>query len=270
VHLLPDPAVPTSETGTRHRTAERVARSVQVPVVSVSEEMSVITVYAGSHRHSLEPIGRIADRATQTVQTLERYRSRFDAVAAQLSLHEVDDQVTAREVALALQRAEMMRRLAEELRVIVVELGKEGRLIELQKDEVLAGVDRERALLLRDYVKGRVWKDGGRAALVKLDTDELLDLSKVALAVGLISETARDGLQTHLRARGYRLLAKVPRLNDTVLEHVVDHFASLPALLNASIPALTRVEGVGDVRARAIREGLARLVEGIGAEARTR
>ena len=270
VHLLPDPTVPTSETGTRRRTAERVARSVRVPVVSVSEEMSVITVYLGVHRHSLEPIGRIADRATQTVQTLERYRLRFDAVAAQLTLHEVDDHVTAREVALALQRAEMMRRLAEELRVLVVELGKDGRLTELQKDEVLAGVERERALLLRDYVKGRVWKDGGLAALSRLDTEELMDLTAVAQAVGLIGESARDGLQTHLRAKGYRLLAKVPRLSDTVVDHVVDHFGSLHALLNASIPALTRVEGVGDVRARAIREGLARLVESVGPDPRAR
>ena len=268
VHLLPDPAVSTSETGTRHRTAERVARSVGVPVVSVSEEMSVITVYIGPYRHSLDPIGRIADRATQTVQTLERYRRRFDAVTAQLSRHEVDDQVVAREVVLALQRAEMIRRLADEVRVLAVELGKEGRLVELQKDEVLAGMDRERCLLLRDYVPGDVWRDGGVSALAELDTDELLDLGAVAEAVGLASTASGDSLHNHLRPRGYRLLAKVPRLSEAVAEHVVGHFKALPELLSASVPSLTRVDGVGSVRARAIREGLSRVVEGFGSDRR--
>src|SRR6201996_9296215 len=65
VHLVPSPNVPTSETGTRHRTAERVARSIDVPVISVSEDMAVVAVYARDQKPALEPIPRLLTRANQ-------------------------------------------------------------------------------------------------------------------------------------------------------------------------------------------------------------
>src|SRR5881227_938191 len=73
VHLVPDPNIPTSETGTRHRTAERVARQIDVPVISVSEAMSVVTIYRDDLKYTLEPIPRVLGRADRAVQILERY-----------------------------------------------------------------------------------------------------------------------------------------------------------------------------------------------------
>src|SRR4051794_19834497 len=102
VHLVPDSTVPTTETGTRHRTAERVARSLDVLVVSVSEQMSSITVYRGDVKHPLEQVGRLLDRASQALQTLRRYRGRLDVETALLSRHEIDDQVSVRDVAVVL------------------------------------------------------------------------------------------------------------------------------------------------------------------------
>ena len=275
VHLLPDAGVPTSETGTRHRTAERVARSVDVPVISISEEMSIISVYRGEEKRQLESLGQAVARATQALATLERYRSRFDTVLGELFVHEVDNGATVRDVAMALQRAEMVNRLGQEVMDFVVELGVEGRLIQLQLDELVAGLDRERLMLLRDYLPGlAVNKDAGSTVLARLSTRELLDLSTVARTVGLVdSTTPTHGLspmQMHLKPRGYRLLARVPRLGDGVIEHVVDHFGGLPALLDSTVQGLTRVEGVGDVRARAIREGITRVVETVVTEARRR
>ena len=98
VHLVPDPNVPTSETGTRHRTAERVARSIGVPVISVSEDMSIIAVYVRSEKHPLEDIPRLLNRANQALQALERYKTRLDAVSGALSALEVEDLVTLRDV----------------------------------------------------------------------------------------------------------------------------------------------------------------------------
>jgi diadenylate cyclase len=268
VHLLPDPSVPTQETGTRHRTAERVGRSVGVPVVSVSEEMSVITVYSGEHRYQLQTVGRLLDRATQTLLTLERYRSRFITVAAELGIHELDDEVTGREVAMVLQRSEMMLRLAEELTLIVVELGEEGRLVELQRGELLSGVQREQTLLLRDYLSSVTVRNKGLAGLRALDTEDLLDLEEVAISVGLgEGRQAKSRLTAQLRPKGCRLLARIPRLSDAVIDEVADHFGSLQVLLKASASAFTQVEGIGDVRARTIKEGLARVVDGIALEA---
>src|SRR5256885_2817665 len=146
VHLVPNPNVPTSETGTRHRTAERVARSIAVPVVSVSEDQQVITVYIGDEKHPLEPIPRLLNRANQALQTLERYRTRLDAVSGSLSALEIEDLVTLRDVVTVLQRTEMVRRIAEEMDGYIVELGVDGRLVRLQLEEMMGGVEDDRRL----------------------------------------------------------------------------------------------------------------------------
>src|SRR5213083_2209874 len=151
VHLVPNPKLPTSETGTRHRTAERVARSVDVPVISVSEDMSVIAVYRNDEKKPLEPIPALLNRANQALQTLERYKNRLDTVSSALSALEVEDLVTVRDVATVLQRAEMVRRIAEEIEGYIVDLGTDGRLVLLQLEELMGGVEDDRRLVIKDY-----------------------------------------------------------------------------------------------------------------------
>src|SRR5215208_7608849 len=151
VHLVPNPNVPTSETGTRHRTAERVARSIPVPVISVSEDQQVISVYVGAEKHPLEAIPRLLNRANQALSTLERYKNRLDIVSGALSALEIEDLVTLRDVVTVLQRTEMVRRIAEEVEGYIVELGTDGRLVRLQLEELMGGVDVDRRLVLRDY-----------------------------------------------------------------------------------------------------------------------
>ena len=254
VHLLPDPRTPTVETGTRHRTAERVARSVDVPVVAASEEMSVITVYRADKRHQIEPISDVLDRSSQALATLERYRNRLDTVLSTLTNHELDGHVTKRELAVALQRVEMVRRLGEETRGFTIELGDDGRLVELQLGELLAGVDREREFLAKDY------RLPGIDRLAGLSTENLLDLDEV-IDVIWHGERTSAGPRGVLVPKGYRVLARIPRLNDTVIADVAEHFGSLPKLVQASVAGLTQVDGVGEVRARKIRDGLARILE---------
>jgi diadenylate cyclase len=260
VHLVPNPNVPTSETGTRHRTAERVARSLDVPVISVSEDMSVITVYVGAVKHPLEEIPRLMSRAFQALQTLERYKSRLDDVSSALSTLEVEDLVTLRDVASVLQRNEMVRRIAEEIDTYIVELGTDARLIRLQLDELMGDVEDDRYLVIHDYLYEGPWNVGhALTALAELGTDELLDLRTVAATLRLPSGGA--DLDQLLQPRGYRLLAKVPRLPEGVIDHIVDRFGSLQKILRATIDDLDDVAGVGEVRARAIKDGLSRLTE---------
>jgi diadenylate cyclase len=261
VHLVPNPNVPTSETGTRHRTAERVARSIDVPVISVSEDMSVIAVYTGSHKHVLEEIPRLLNRANQALQTLERYKSRLDDVSAALSTLEVEDLVTLRDVAAVLQRNEMVRRIAEEIDGYIIELGVDARLIRLQLDELMGDVEDDRYYVIEDYLADDAPGTVGDAleGLADLSTDELLDLRTVASALQL--GVGHVDLDRNLQPRGFRLLAKVPRLPESVIGHVVERFGSLQKIMRATVPDLIDVEGVGDVRARAIKDGLARLAE---------
>jgi diadenylate cyclase len=261
VHLVPNPNVPTSETGTRHRTAERVARSIDVPVISVSEDMAIIAVYVGDVKHQLATIPQLLTRSNQALQTLERYRTRLDAVAGSLSALEVEDLVTVRDVVNVLQRIEMVSRIAHEIATTVVELGAEGRLVALQRDELIGGVAEDRRLVIRDYFHEESGWDVDKAieSLESLSTEELLDLTAVTRALRL-----PDGgldLDAHVEPRGYRLLSRIPRLPAAIADRIVARFGSLQKIMRASIADLDDVTGVGEPRARAIKEGLSRLAE---------
>lgn len=261
VHLVPNPNVPTSETGTRHRTAERVARSIDVPVISVSEDMAVVAVYARDQKHALEPIPRLLTRANQALQTLERYKDRFSEVTASLSTVEVEDLVTVRDVVTVLQRTEMVRRVAEEIELDIIELGVDGRLVRLQLDELMGGVEGDRRLVILDYFhEDAGWHvDEALEALADLGTEDLLDLRAVGASLHL-PDAHRD-LDVSLQPRGYRLLSKIPRLPEPIIERIVARFGNLQKVMRATIDDLDDVSGVGETRARAIKEGLSRLAE---------
>jgi diadenylate cyclase len=260
VHLVPDPHLATAETGTRHRTAERVARAVDVPVIAVSEDMAVITVYRGGFKRALDPVTRLIQRANQALQTLERYRDRLDTVTSSLSALEVEDLVTVRDVVLVLQRAEMVRRIAEEVEGYIVELGTDGRLIRLQVEELMGGVDDDRRHVIRDYVidddPGAT--EGALRAIAELSTERLLDLGAVA---DLLRLPAGTDVEASLNPRGYRLLSRIPRLAETTVDTIVGRHGSLQKLLRATAAEIEVLDGVDAVTARAVKDGLARLAE---------
>ena len=260
--LLPDPSIETNESGTRHRTAERVAKQTGFPVVSVSQSMQIVALYVDSRRHVLEESSAILSRANQALQTLERYKSRLDEVTGTLSALEIEDLVTVRDVASVLRRLEMVRRISEEIDSYVIELGTDGRLLTLQLEELTGGLGNDRELVIRDYLEaahntGTV--EQVLADLMELTSIELLDLAAGAKAVGFA--VGGDALDAAVSPRGYRLLTKVPRLPGAIVERLVDHFENLQKLLSANIEDLMAVEGVGEGRARAVREGLSRLAE---------
>jgi diadenylate cyclase len=262
VHLVPDPTVPTGETGTRHRTAERVARSLGVTVISVSEAMQSIGVYVADAKQQLEEIPRLLGRANQAVQTLERQKNRLDDSATTLTTLEVEDLVTLRDVVTMLQRSETVRRVAEDLQSTIIELGVEGAHVRLQLEELVGDVDDDRALVLRDYLPeetpDRV--DDALKLLASLSTDEVLDLRMVVVAVGL-SVPGEVDLDIGVTPRGYRLLTKLPRLPDRVIDAIVGRFANLPRLLRATAIDLDGVGGLGRADAYALKDGLSRLTE---------
>ena len=262
VQLLPDPSIETNESGTRHRTAERVAKQTGFPVVSVSQSMQLVALYVDGRRHVLEESSAILSRANQALQTLERYKSRLDEVTGTLSALEIEDLVTVRDVASVLRRLEMVRRISEEIDSYVVELGTDGRLLTLQLEELTGGLGNDRELVIRDYLAAAHNSDTVEkvlADLMALTSIELLDLAAGAKAVGF--NVVGDALDAAVSPRGYRLLTKVPRLPGAIVERLVDHFESLQKLLSANLDDLMAVEGVGEGRARAVREGLSRLAE---------
>ena len=262
VHLMPDPTIPSEESGTRHRTAERVAKQTGYPVISVSQSMRIIGLYVNGQRHVIDDSASILSKANQALATLERYKLRLDEVSGTLSALEIEDLVTVRDAVAVVQRLEMVRRIADEIAGYVVELGTDGRLLSLQLEELMAGVESDRTLVIRDYLPAARRSRTAEDALDELDVlsaTELIDLVAVGRALGYPGTT--DALDAAVSPRGFRLLAKVPRLPGAVVDRLVDHFGSLQRLLGATVEDLQIVDGVGDARARGVREGLSRLAE---------
>jgi len=258
--LIPNLSIPSSETGIRHRTAERVAKQTGALVISISQRRSVITLYKGNIKYVLRDAGVILAKANQAIQTLEKYRSALDKVVAGLSLLEFEEAVTLFDVTRAIQRVEMVLRVVEEIEKYISELGVEGRLITMQMEELVANVDHEGLLVIRDYVMAT--EKSPQAVLGMISSwppEDLLDLSLIARALGYPGNASI--LDQSVSPRGYRVLDKIPRLPLPVIENLVKEFGSLKTILNASIEELDAVEGIGEVRARSIKEGLARYRE---------
>jgi diadenylate cyclase len=254
VHLVPNSSIATTETGTRHRTAERVARSIDVPVIAVSEAMATIAVYRNDLKHTSQSSGWLIDRSSQALATQQRFRVRFDDALTQLTRLEMEDTVSVRDVVAVLQPGEMVRRIAEEVGEHLVELGADGRLIHLQTEELSAGVSEVLTLVLRDYAG-----ETGLTDLRELPADALMDLPQVVAILGLPAPD--DQLHAEMAPRGYRLLHRLPQLSPPLVESLVQRFGTLPEIMSATVAELESVEGIDTAAARLVRDGLARMVE---------
>ncbi len=259
VHLVPDPSVPTSETGTRHRTAERVARSLDVPVVSASEEMGVINVYAGGIKRQLHEVGHLLDRANQALQTLERYKVRLDDAIANLTAVEVEDVVTLRDVVAVVQRGEMVHRIADEIETMIIELGVDARLLRLQIDELYGEIDNELDLVVADYMPAGRTVAETLEGMAQLSDDDVLNLRLAADA--LAPGTDSTDLSQEVTPKGMRLLHRVSRLPSATAVDVAEHFSSLAKLQRSTVEDLMAVDGVDEATATAIRDTLSRVTE---------
>ena len=259
VQLMPDPAVETSETGTRHRTADRVAQQTGVATVTVSASMSTISLFVDGRRWVVQRPEQLLARANQALATLSRYADRLTEATGRLSAAEVQDTATVRDIALVAQRLEMVRRLQHEVAGYAIELGSDGRLVRLQLRELASGLDELPDHLERDYDDGVTAPRLAR--LAGLDTDDLANPALIAQSCGL-----GDDLSRRLSARGHRQLAQIGRLSPSVADSLVVHFGSLQALFGASTADLLTVDGVEYGIARTVREGLVRLAEAAYAE----
>src|ERR687886_176953 len=260
VQLMPDPTIPSNETGTRHRTAERVAKQTGALVISISQQRSTISVYVGSTRYQLDAVPDVLAKTNQALATLETYRQRLEQVLTRLTALEFQNAVVLDDVLVVLQRAEMTTRMAEEIERNCVELGAEGRLIRMQLEELVGHVPRAKRAVVADYHAegGDERTREGLEALVALPYQDLLEFELLAV---LGYPASVNPLDHSVSPRGYRVLSHIPRLPEGVIRRVVTTLDGLDAIVRASQRDLEEVDGVGAVRAREIREGLRRLQE---------
>lgn len=257
--LTPDPMIPSFETGTRHRTAERVAKQTGHISISISQRRNIITIYRNNWKYILREVSVILAKANQALSTLEKYRSVFQQSLVNLSALEFEDLVTLTDVTTVLQRSQMVTRIAGEIERYVIQLGSEGRLVRMQLEELMADIKEEGLLVFRDYYShgtnvGEIWDQ-----FEEWDSDDLLNLNLISKALGYGGGIT--SLEQAVAPRGYRILAKIPRLPMPVIENLVKRFEDLSTVMDATIEELDDVEGIGEVRARAIKDGLRRLRE---------
>lgn len=257
--LVPDSAIPSAETGIRHRTAERTAKQTGKLVISISQRRGVITLYKGTIRYALKDIGVILTKANQAMQTLEKYRTAMDKGFVNLGALEFEELVTLQEIAQVMHRVEMVLRIRDEIDYYVNELGTEGRLISMQLQELVENIEEEAKLLIWDYAAPGISPDHVLQELRVFNTTELLNENEL---VKLLGYELKEGiLEKSICPRGYRLLHRIPRLPHPIILNLVNHFGNLNGIAKASIEKLDEVEGIGEKRALKIKEGLERIQE---------
>jgi diadenylate cyclase len=259
VQLMPDPSIESQETGTRHRTAERVAKQLGVVAISISAARDVVTIYVDHVRYIMDPLRVILSKADQALLTLERFKHRLNEVMTTLSVLEFQERVTLFDVATVLQRVEMVLTLSHLIERYMIELGTEGRLVELQMEELLHNVREDRMAVLADYVHDPTAErvEAAREALIALSSDELISLDSIGMILGFAPSD--NVLETHVLPRGLRMLQRIPRVNKEAVDSVLARYGTLQAIIAAPVVELAALEGVGAERAHCIKDGLLRL-----------
>ena len=259
--LIPSPNITTNETGTRHRTAERTAKQTGKIVISVSQRRNVITIFKGDIRYVLQDSSRVITKANQALQTAEKYKKVFDDKLNLLNEYEFNDIVTLQNVIVCIQRAEMVLKVVDEVRMAIYELGEQGRLFQMQLEELLGNLEEEENLIIKDYLVYKRKKTVEKAIgqIRSMDHEELMNSQLMAKVLGY--DDFDNYEEVNVFTRGYRILNKVPRMPSNIVENLVTTFKSFQHIIQADIPQLDDVEGIGEIRARAINRSLKRMQE---------
>lgn len=259
--LIPDPSIYTEETGTRHKSAERFSKQTGEIVVCISQRRNIITLYKGSRKYILRDTSAILTRANQALQTLEKYVAVLASAANNLSILEFEDIATLNDVAKVMQRTEMVMRVVAEIERYIVELGNEGRLLSMQLEELMAYVEEDGRLVVEDYMlhNDNIAADDILKRISSFAYDELMDLTCICHALGFYKVPGSPDV--YVMPKGFRIMSKVPRVPMTIARKLIDAFGNLQGICKATIAQMDEVEGIGELRARAIKEGLRRVRE---------
>ncbi len=248
--MIPDSSIATFETGTRHRTADRVAKQTGSIVIAISQRRNIITVYKGYIKYVLRDSSVILSKANQALQTLERYVLVLERVVNNLNILEFQDLVTLFDVMTSIQRTEMVMRIVSEIEIYICELGNEGRLISMQLNELIKNIEEDGIWMIRDYCQKDIDYSEIYKQIQAMTQDELLNLDCISRTLGYTGVPLVDTL---ISSRGYRILNKIPRIPTNVIENLVKNFRELKGVMEASYEELDNVEGIGEARARAIK-----------------
>ena len=259
--IIPSSKITTEETGTRHRTAERTAKQTGELVISISQRRNIITVFKGDFRYTIEDSSKIITKANQALQTVENYKKVFDTKLSVLNEYEFNDIVTLDNVITCIQRAEMVMRVAEQVKRAIYELGDDGVLVKMQLEELIEDLPEEELLIVKDYIapSRRLVAEKILQTIQNSSQDEFIKSEVIAKTLGYDQFDNYEEVAVY--PRGYRILNKIPRMPNTIVTNLVKTFKSFQHILLADVDKLDEVEGIGEVRARTIKQSLRRMQE---------
>ncbi len=242
-HLNPDPSLPTSETGTRHRTAARMSLLTNATVVSISERRQVVNVYVDGKGMQLRPTSEVMASATQLTGAMQSTREQLDRELLRLSTLELDNFVTLADVTSVIYLCEMLSTSSEALDGCILELGRDGRIIEMQRQEYAGTLEEEYTLLIRDYALDSS-EDNAlaiREVLHNTPNDQLRSAKNVAKILGY-DNIMVDSIMTPL---GLRTLNRVSVVRKGMADKILDEYGTLQDLVAAVEQNPAQLEEVG-------------------------
>ena len=260
VHLNPSDNIPTSQTGTRHRTAERVSVETELSVIAVSEESSTIKVFSDNSVNELEESSIIFGKVNESLQSIDRTRRRFDDAVLELGELEVENTLTNQQVLEVIQRGELLGRLSQQVRKEATDLGEDSGLVMIQIDSLESGVRNTLDLVLKDHLPAKRFRNINKAVdeIANLTYEELNSIQHLGSVLFM------ESLDEVSTSKGYRILARLPGLPDNLHDSLIQKFKTLPNLLTASTDKLFEVEGIGRSRAQQLREYFDTLLKNVG------
>ena len=181
----------------------------------------MVSLYLDGAKYILEDIPVVLAKANQALATLDKYRSRLDQVSTRLTALEFEGGVTLHDVLTVLQRSELVTRMAVEIERYIVELGAEGRLIEMQLEETMVGVAADKSALVHDYIVDAPRRSFAQVldSLARLPHQDLLDFGRLAELLGY--DRKLNTLDHPVSPRGHRILGRIPRLPKLVVQSIV-------------------------------------------------
>ncbi len=260
-HLYPNPMIKTSETGTRHRTAERVAKQTKSLVMSISQKRDVVTIYLDEIKYLLEEPRIVLSKANQAMQTLGKYKEGLDNLMVNLTVRELEDMVTLFDVVSVLQRSVIVQKTEKEVRKYISELGSDGRLLNMQVEELMVNVSDESLKVIEDYtnIDESIKPSDIKSRINSLGEDALLDLENIAKILGYKAEG--NLREFSVQPRGIRVISEIKRFPEQLLKNIISKFGSLKNIINASVEEISEIQGMGKVRASLLYDRLKKFSE---------
>ncbi|WP_156299690.1 DNA integrity scanning diadenylate cyclase DisA [Streptobacillus canis] len=243
IQLQPDKNIETSESGTRHRTADRIAKLTGNTVITISERRKRITVYKGNFKHTLELIGDLLIKSSQAIMSLEKYAVSVNKYMENLTISEFENTVLLEEVIAGLRHFYLMFTMDKEVRQYIMELGTEGRLVELQHHEIMANQKNNLINFIKDYSRKNKNSEKMFTDLMELSKDDIRDDIKLAKVLGY--DLKQDLIDENLFPRGYRILSTANKLTKKDVENLVENFKNLGDILNANYDEIYSIKGMG-------------------------